>query len=125
MSEQLLQQILDKLGRIESDQQSIIANMQIMKTEIQGVKAEVVSIRDTQELFRTQLSETNEIVKAIRDRQEETEAKLDALSMDVNKLHGQFTRLKEGQERHDKLLEKLSVRSIEHEADISELRHIK
>lgn len=45
--------------------------------------------------------------------------------MDVNKLHGQFTRLKEGQERHDKLLEKLSVRSIEHEADISELRRIK
>ncbi|USB32863.1 hypothetical protein [Paenibacillus sp. YPG26] len=118
MSEQLLRQILDKLGRIESEQQ-------FMKTEIQDVKAEVIAIKDTQELFRTQLSETNEIVKAIRDRQEETDAKLDALSMDVNKLHGQFTRLKEGQERHDKLLEKLSVRSIEHEADISELRRIK
>ncbi|MNP83219.1 hypothetical protein D3C76_1821030 [compost metagenome] len=63
--------------------------------------------------MQTQLSETNSIVRAIRDRQEESDAKLDALSMDVHKQHGELSSLKEGQERHEKILEKLSLRSIE------------
>lgn len=101
MSEQLLHQILQKLDQIET---------------------EVTSLKGTQELMQTQLGETNAIVRAIRDRQDETDAKLDALSMDVHKLHGELSSLKEGQERHEKILEKLSIRSLEHEADIREIK---
>ncbi|MEK0285313.1 hypothetical protein P5F76_01075, partial [Caldifermentibacillus hisashii] len=43
----------------------------------------------------TQLTETNQIVRAIRDRQDETDAKLDALSIDVHKLHGELNFVKE------------------------------
>ncbi|MNJ37998.1 hypothetical protein D3C77_328350 [compost metagenome] len=114
MSEQLLREILHKVSNIESDQQS-------MKSEMQSMKSEIQAIKETQGLMQSQLDETNTIVRAIRDRQEETDAKLDALSMDVHQLRGDFVRLKEGQERYEKILEKLSLRSIEQETDISAL----
>lgn len=41
------------------------------------------------------LDEIQEIVLAIRDRQEETDAKLEALSMDVHKAYGKITALEE------------------------------
>ena len=132
MSEQLLQQILQKLDRIENEQQAMKSDMGSMKSELGSMKSELGSmkselgsLKETQALMQSQLSETNAIVRAIRDRQEETDAKLDALSMDVHKLHGELTHLKEGQERHERILEKLSLRSIEQETDISALRRAK
>ncbi|MNJ50405.1 hypothetical protein D3C77_456770 [compost metagenome] len=38
-------------------------------------------------------SELHQITTAIRDRQEETDAKLEALTMDVNKIHGSTVRI--------------------------------
>lgn len=70
----------------------------------------------------TQLQETNEIVRAIRDRQEETDAKLDALSMDVHKLHGEVASVKTKQERLEIIVEKLSARSLEQESEIRSIR---
>ncbi|WP_229520839.1 hypothetical protein [Paenibacillus sp. GM2] len=125
MSEQLLQQIIQKLDRIENDQQAMKSDMGSMKSELGSMKSELGSMKETQALMQSQLSETNAIVRAIRDRQEETDAKLDALSMDVHKLHGELTHVKEGQERHERILEKLSLRSIEQETDISALRRAK
>ncbi|MFD3259340.1 hypothetical protein ACE3MQ_12085 [Paenibacillus lentus] len=139
MSEQLLREILQKVSNIEIEQGSMKSDMQTMKSEMkimqsdmktiksemQTMKADVQSVKGTQELMQTQLNETNAIVRAIRDRQDETDAKLDALSMDVHKLRGDFVRLQEGQERHEKVLEKLSLRSIEQETDISALRRAK
>lgn len=153
MSEQLLREILQKVSNIEieqgtmrsdiqsmksemqtvksdmqtikSEMQTMKSEMQTMKSDMQTMKADIQSVKGTQELMQTQLDETNAIVRAIRDRQDETDAKLDALSMDVHKLRGDFVLLQEGQERHEKVLEKLSLRSIEQEADISALRRAK
>ncbi|WP_435922743.1 hypothetical protein [Paenibacillus sp. DYY-L-2] len=143
MSEQLLHQILQKLDHIEVEQASMKTDMQTMKTDMQTmktdmqtmksdieimksdmgtVKSDILDLKESQGLMQIQLNETNVIVRAIRDRQEETDAKLDALSMDVHKLHGEVASIKEGQERHEKILEKLSLRSIEQEADIHELK---
>lgn len=98
------------------------SEMQDVKSDIQGMKSDIYELKETQELMRIQLDETNRIVRAIRDRQEETDARMDAPSMNVHKLHGELQFLKEGQERHEKILEKLSLRSIEQEADIRELK---
>lgn len=132
MSEQLLREILQKVSNIEieqgsmkSDMQTMKSDMETIKSEMQTMKADIQSVKGTQELMQTQLNQTNAIVRAIRDRQDETDAKLDALSMDVHKLRGDFVRLQEGQERHEKVLEKLSLRSIEQETDISALRRAK
>lgn len=74
-------------------------------------------------------AELQEITRAIRDRQEGTDAKLEALSMDVHQLNGtavsikeNLSELKKGQERQDKVLESLAVRSLEQETDIRRLK---
>ena len=46
-------------------------------------------------LLESKVNENIEITKALRDRQEETDAKLEALSMDVHKMHGDLARLEE------------------------------
>lgn len=122
MSEQLLHQILQKLDHIEAEQSSMKSDMNSMKSDMQTMKADILGLKETQELMQVQLGETNAIVRAIRDRQDETDAKLDALSMDVHKLHGELTSVKATQDRHEKILDKLATRSIEQEADIHQLK---
>lgn len=40
-------------------------------------------------------SELHQITTAIRDRQEETDARLEALAMDMNKIHGSTVRIEQ------------------------------
>ncbi|WP_017754720.1 hypothetical protein [Calidifontibacillus oryziterrae] len=75
--------------------------------------------------IKSQLDENTQITKTIRDRQEETDAKLVNLSMDVHKIKGELLSLKEGQERQDKILESLAMRSLEQETELRDLKRIK
>lgn len=75
--------------------------------------------------IKSQLDENTQITKTIRDRQEETDAKLENLSMDVHKIKGELLSLKEGQERQDKILESLAMRSLEQETELRDLKRIK
>lgn len=61
------------------------------------------------------LDEVKEIVLAMRDRQEETDAKLEALSMDVHKAYGKITALE------DKLAFN-SYKNYQNEAEIFKLK---
>ena len=99
---------------------------------LRKILEEIQSVKETQNLTQTQLTETNQIVRAIRDRQENTDAKLESISMDVNKIHGEIISIKEtqqlliqGQERQDKILESLALRSLEQETELRELKRIK
>ena len=67
--------------------------------------------------------ELHQLVRAINDRQEETDARLESLSMDGHKVTGEVTSLRQGQERHEKALGTLALRSLEQETDIRELKH--
>lgn len=139
LNEQIVGQILGELKGIRESQQvmqneiksmqadimGIKDSQQSMQTEMKSMKSEIKDIKESQHLMQTQLNETNEIVRAIRHRQEETNTKLDALSMDVYRLHGEVLSLKDGQERQERILEKLSLRSIEQEAEIRDLKRIK
>lgn len=146
LNEQIVGQILGELKGIRESQQVMqneIKSMQVeiksmqadimgikdsqqsMQTEMKSMKSEIKDIKESQHLMQTQLNETNEIVRAIRHRQEEMKTKLDALSMDVYRLHGEVLSLKDGQERQERILEKLSLRSIEQEAEIRDLKRIK
>ncbi|MGG5253695.1 hypothetical protein ACQYAD_09385 [Neobacillus sp. SM06] len=79
------------------------------------------------EMLESGQKELNQIVRAIRDRQENTDAKLESLSMDVHNIRGVITSIKEtqqiliqGQERQDKILESLALRSLEQETELRE-----
>lgn len=117
-----MQNMKTDMQNMKSDMRTMKSDIEIMKSDMGTVKSDILDLKESQGLMQIQLNETNAIVRAIRDRQEETDAKLDALSMDVHKLHGEVASIKEGQERHEKILEKLSLRSIEQEADIRELK---
>ena len=150
MSEILLQQILSELKSVKTDVESMKADFQGMKadfqgmktdiegmkTDIEGMKTDIKGIKQEQQLMKIQLDENTQMIRAIYDRQEETDARQEALTMDVHKLHGEVTAIKEeqalysdilqklaeGQARQEKILERLSVRSIEQEADILAVR---
>ena len=62
---------------------------------------------------------------AIIHNQEATNALLKALTEDVNYIKGDVMDIKDKLGDQEKILERLALRSIEHEADIAELRRIK
>lgn len=85
----------------------ILNKLQTMENEIQGMK--------------TQLEENTQITKAIHHRQEETDAKLEGLSLDFAKLHGEvvstktsIAQLVEDQKSINELLgeHEVSIRSL-------------
>ena len=82
-------------------------------------------IRDELAPIKSQMNENTQLIRTIIDRQEETDAKLEAMSMDVHKIHGELQSLKDGQERQDKILESLALRSLEQETDLRDLKRIK
>jgi cell division protein FtsB len=92
------------------------------------------------------MDETRVLLNAILERLEIQSAKIDAMQMDIHHIKGDIaelkadlavlkadvsmlkadvTDLKNGQERQDKILESLAVRSLEQETDIRELRRAK
>ncbi|MFM9328720.1 hypothetical protein [Paenibacillus mesotrionivorans] len=66
--------------------------------------------------------ELNQLTKAIIHRQEMTDAKLEALTLDVHKIYGMMVSFQASKERQDKILEMLSLRSLEQEGEIRDLR---
>ncbi|APB35975.1 MULTISPECIES: hypothetical protein [Heyndrickxia] len=72
--DQKLDLILKKLSSLESGQKELNERLEVMES---GQK------------------ELGQIVRAIRDRQEETDAKIDALSMDVHHVHGEIAGVKD------------------------------
>ncbi|MBY0223481.1 MULTISPECIES: hypothetical protein [Sporosarcina] len=81
-------------------------------------------IADELTSIKSQLSENTQLTKAIFDRQDEKDAHVEARTLDVHKLHGELASLKRGQERQDKILESLAMRSLEQETDLRDLRRL-
>ena len=79
---------------------------------------------DKLDLILEQLKELNSIISAVRNRVEESDAKMDAISMDLNKVIGHVVELQAGQERHERLLEKLALRSIEQEIAVEKFQNM-
>ncbi|WP_240375660.1 hypothetical protein [Bacillus piscicola] len=122
MSEALLQQILIEMKTMKDDIAVIKSEQTSMKDDIALIKSEQTSMKDDITLIKVQLNENTDLTRAIRDRQEETNAKLEALSMDTHQLHGDIVSLKANESRQDKILESLAARSLEQETDLRDLK---
>lgn len=72
-------------------------------------------------------AELQQITRAIRDRQEETDAKLEALSMDVNKIYGNTVRIEQKlDENHNDIrgdIRFLSHRVVALEMEVDKLKN--
>ncbi|MFJ7971401.1 hypothetical protein [Psychrobacillus sp. NPDC096389] len=87
MSEKLLQQILSELTGIKSEITGI-------NNELATINNEITIIKSNQATIKAQLEENTQLTKAIFNRQEESDAKLESLSMDIHKIHGDLSSLK-------------------------------
>jgi len=84
------------------------------------------------------MDETKAMLNAILENQQMTNAKLEAMQMDIHHMKGDIVKLqqdmtivkqdisdiKSGQERQDRILESLALRSLEQEAILREMRRV-
>ena len=109
MSERLLKEILHevkelnhRIGNVENEISNVKyelinvkGDLNDVKSELNDVKGDLNDVKSELSNIESQLNENTEITKAILHRQDETDAKLDHLTIDVHKLHGEVTQLKE------------------------------
>jgi chromosome segregation ATPase len=89
----------------------------------------VVLANDKLDQLVESVKELHHLFRVVLDRQEEFDAKLEAMAMDVHQLKGDvaaikqdiavmkgdIAELKDGQQRHERILETLALRSLEME----------
>ncbi|RKD24645.1 hypothetical protein BEP19_09735 [Ammoniphilus oxalaticus] len=90
----------------------------VMKEELKPIEKRLGAIELRQDGMREEQS-------ALIQNQASSNAMLKALVDDVNYIKGDVTALKEGQDRQNKVLESLALRSLEQETDIRDLKRIK
>lgn len=67
----------------------------IIQEALKPIKEEMQTIKGEVQTIKSQVNENTQLLKAVIQRQEETDAKLDAISTDVHKLHGEINYIKE------------------------------
>jgi uncharacterized coiled-coil DUF342 family protein len=139
MSEQLLREIVAEMKRMNNGYQELAAEVRDLTSEVRDLRvshqelaaevrdlrvshqelaAEVRDLRVSHQGLLVSHQELTLVVRAVRENQEVTNAKLDALISETRKLS-------DGQERHEKILQSLTMRSLEQETEIRELRRFK
>lgn len=93
-----------------------------MENEIQGLNQHVGSIENEMKNMNAQLDENTQITKAIYHRQEETDARLEALSLDVHAMHGEVILTKEQVADIKKEIEFTYQKTSKNELEIFKLR---
>ncbi|SDZ31106.1 hypothetical protein SAMN05421736_109146 [Evansella caseinilytica] len=121
----MLQAVLkEALEPLKEEMQVIKSDVQGLKDDVHTLKSDVQGLKDDVQTLKAGQDELNHMVRAIHDRQEETDAKLEALTMDTHKVRGELSSQKQGQERQDKILASLALRSLEQETELRELKRI-
>lgn len=80
--------IAEALQPIQVELQQLNNRVGSIETDLANVKSEVAHVK-------SQLDENTKLTRAIFDRQEESDARLENLSMDFHKMHGDVTSIKE------------------------------
>lgn len=109
MTEQLLKEILNEVKGIKTEISGIKSEISGMKSEISDIKTDISGMKSEMSSMRSEMTnmkleitimnstlvEHTQLIRAIIDRQEETDAKLENLTMDVHKMHGDITFIKQ------------------------------
>ncbi|XID95730.1 hypothetical protein ACF3MZ_14920 [Paenibacillaceae bacterium WGS1546] len=118
MSEQKLDLILNKLDVVESRLDTVESRLDKLETAQQSHGELIRQLIKVVGATNAKLGETNAGVDTI-------EKKFDRVAVDVDILKENQLKIMNLQQDQQKILERLSIRSVAHEADIAELRRIK
>lgn len=127
MSDPVLNQILDALHLLGGDMKSVKDDIRELKSDVQGLKSDVQTLKsDVHELksdvqtlkvdvqsLKAGQAELFQLTSAIRSAQELTNAKLEALTMDVRRTEGNVIRIEK----------KLDEETLDIRGDIRFLNH--
>ncbi|RYL92510.1 hypothetical protein EWI07_09260 [Sporolactobacillus sp. THM7-4] len=127
MNNELLMQIIEKLDKVDGHMNHFESRMDKVEQELTGYRNQMdqklAGFRNhiDQELtgFRDEMAEFREEMTKFS---EETRKRFTTMTQQVVKNSEQLTAFKETQDKQDKILDILAVRSIEHEADIKTLK---
>lgn len=102
MSEQLLEKILlvvtdiqKELQDIREEQKAIREEQRAIREEQQAIRKEQMAIREEQQALKNGQKGLCDLMNALLHRQDETDAKLEALTMDVHHMRGEMTAMKQ------------------------------
>lgn len=121
MSEQMLQLILHEIKGIKTYITELKQDVSAIKFEQQITNDRLTKIQSKQGLIYNQTGKLSEY-------HTETIACFDQLATkkELKESHDELlTKFTEGQLRQEKILERLSIRSVEQEADIAQLRQVR
>lgn len=114
--------ILQKLDQMDERQQRFEDRLERLEERQQRFEERQNQFEQRLDILEAGQQDLLQLTKAIMHRQELADAKLEALTLDVHKIHGMMTAFQASQERQDKILEILSLRSLEQEGTIRDLR---
>ncbi|WP_096202381.1 hypothetical protein [Bacillus sp. FJAT-45350] len=107
---------------LKGDMSMLQEDVNVLKTDVSALKGDVKALDLRVGNLEAGQKELNEITRGIRDRQEDSDAKLEAISMDVHHLHGKVEsgneKLQTIHEDHKSMIELIG----EHEISIRSLR---
>ncbi|MCL1632762.1 hypothetical protein M3N64_12610 [Sporolactobacillus sp. CPB3-1] len=112
-----LDQIETRMDRIESRMDQIETRMDRIESRMDQIEIRMDQLEEKQDLMQEQLNETNRVLKAVYDRQEVSDAKLVALSSDVDSLHGYVKKINTKVDLNQKSMDKM----LENQAAIFEM----
>jgi len=132
MEEKLLREILGEIKEIRSDVTTLKSDVAVLKSDISMLKSDVSTLKSDISMLKEKVDilegksdEQRDLLSALEHRTEKNTALLHSLAENINYIKGDLKRVADNQEKHEKLLERLSLRSIEHEADIAHLRRVR
>ncbi|XWN51302.1 hypothetical protein L0P96_08680 [Anoxybacillus flavithermus] len=80
---------------IRQEQQAIRQEQQAIREEQQAIRQEQQAIREEQQALKNGQKELYDLMNALLHPQDETDAKLEALTMDVHHMRGEMTAMKQ------------------------------
>jgi predicted nucleic acid-binding Zn-ribbon protein len=118
--EGLLQQILNELKSLNGRVSNIEAEVTSIKSDVSNLKSDVSNLKSQVTNIETRVTniETNMATK-------DDVADIPAIKQAVLEASEKINEVVNGQERQDKILESLSLRSLEQESELRALKRIK
>ena len=89
----------DKLDLILSALQGVQSEVQKLNQRIDVLNQRIDVLNQRIDVLEEGQKETNQIVRALRDGQEEMKAQMEGLALDVHKLHGEVTAIRQERQR--------------------------
>jgi len=120
-----ISELKSDVSLLKSDVSVLKSDVSMLKSDVSVIKSDVSMLNEKVDILEGKSDEQRDLLLALEHRTEENTAQLHSLAENINYIKGDLKKGFDNQKKQEKLLERLSLRSIEHEADIAHLRPVR